>query len=40
MMNQNPKPIESYDFDVNQLWDYLRTTYEKRIVLLDGGMGT
>lgn len=29
-----------YDFDVDKLWEYLRKTFESRIVILDGGMGT
>lgn len=32
-------PIE-YNFDVDKLWDYLNKTFESRIVILDGGMGT
>jgi len=39
-MEQLPKPIAAYDFDVDELWAYLKSTFEKRIVLLDGGMGT
>ena len=39
-MEHLPKPITSYDFDVDELWAYLNSIIEKRIVLLDGGMGT
>ena len=39
-MENRPKPIEKYDFDVDTLWDYLRKAFDERIVVLDGGMGT
>ena len=39
-MEQRPLPITEYDFDIDALWKYLKTIFEKRIVLLDGGMGT
>jgi 5-methyltetrahydrofolate--homocysteine methyltransferase len=29
-----------YDFDIEKLWDYLNKTFQSRIVILDGGMGT
>ena len=29
-----------YDFDIEKLWAYLNKTFEERIVILDGGMGT
>lgn len=35
-----PEPIKEYDFDVDALWAYLRKSFDERIVLLDGGMGT
>ena len=39
-MEQRPKPITAYDFDVDALWAYLHKTFQERIVVLDGGMGT
>ena len=35
-----PKPIEKYDFDIDELWAYLNRIFDERIVILDGGMGT
>ena len=35
-----PAPIKEYNFDVEALWAYLRKTFDERIVVLDGGMGT
>ena len=35
-----PQPITHYDFDVDALWEYLGEQFDKRIVVLDGGMGT
>ena len=29
-----------YDFDIEELWSYLNKTFESRIVILDGAMGT
>ena len=34
------KYISAYDFDVQQVRDYLNRIFEERIVVLDGGMGT
>ena len=39
-MKQAPKPITQYDFDVEKLWAYVKKSFDERIVLLDGGMGT
>ena len=39
-MESRPKPITQYDFDIDALWDYLKKSYDERIVVLDGGMGT
>ena len=30
----------TFESDVDKLYEYLRTTFEERIVVLDGGMGT
>ena len=35
-----PAPIKEYNFDIEALWAYLRKTFDERIVVLDGGMGT
>lgn len=35
-----PAPIKEYNFDVDALWAYLRKTFDERILILDGGMGT
>ena len=39
-MENRPKAIDAYDFDVDALWAYLRKIFDERIVVLDGGMGT
>ena len=39
-MDSKPAPVKAYDFDVDALWAYLEKTFEERIVVLDGGMGT
>ena len=39
-MDNKPAPVTKYDFDVDALWTYLEKTFEERIVVLDGGMGT
>ena len=39
-MESKPSPIKNYDFDVDELWAYLRAAFEERIVIIDGAMGT
>jgi len=39
-MDKLPKAIEKYNFDIDALWAYMEKTFEERIVILDGGMGT
>jgi len=39
-MESKPEPIKEYDFDIDQLWQYLHKIFDERIVVLDGGMGT
>ena len=39
-MENRPAPIKEYDFNVEELWTYLRKIFDERIVVLDGGMGT
>lgn len=39
-MESRPQPISQYDFDIDALWTYLRKSFDERIVVLDGGMGT
>ncbi len=31
---------KEYDFDYDKLWEYLHDIFDKRVVVLDGGMGT
>ena len=38
--NTTKDKIRAYDFDVVKVWEYLREQFEKRVVVLDGGMGT
>ena len=38
--NKRPAAIREYNFDIDALWAYLRKTFDERIVVLDGGMGT
>lgn len=38
--NTRPAAIREYNFDIDALWAYLRKTFDERIVVLDGGMGT
>lgn len=39
-MESKPETIKEYDFDIDQLWQYLHKIFDERIVVLDGGMGT
>lgn len=39
-MENRPATIKEYDFDIDELWTYVRKIFDERIVVLDGGMGT
>jgi S-methylmethionine-dependent homocysteine/selenocysteine methylase len=34
------RTVKPYDFNVDELWEYLERIFEERVVILDGGMGT
>ena len=34
------REVKPYDFDVDELWEYLERIFAERVVMLDGGMGT